>query len=94
MKPLSEKGPPMDEFATKTLAEIYLRQGDLQKAYAIYKILSEKDPFDPEIQKRLKELGQKLSPSHLPAQPLPRSREEKIRFLERWLTHIRERKKG
>jgi hypothetical protein len=83
----------MTEIATKTLAEIYLKQGDLQKAYEIYKILSEKDPSDPEIRNRLNELDQKLTTSLLSAQPLPRSREEKIRFLEKWLAHIQERKK-
>ena len=83
----------MTEIATKTLAEIYLKQGDLQKAYEIYKILSEKDPSDPEIRNRLNELDQKLTASLLSVQPLPRSREEKIRFLEKWLAHIQERKK-
>jgi len=83
----------MAEIATKTLAEIYLKQGDLQKAYEIYKILSEKDPSDPEIRNRLNELDQKLTTSPPSAQPFPRSREEKIRFLEKWLAHIQERKK-
>jgi len=84
----------MADIATKTLAEIYLNQGDLQKAYEIYKILFEKDPSDPEILKRLNELDQKLNLPPLSVQPLPHSREEKIKFLEKWLVHIRERKKG
>ncbi|MBM4340318.1 MAG: tetratricopeptide repeat protein [Deltaproteobacteria bacterium] len=84
----------MAEIATKTLAEIYLNQGDIQKAYEIYKILFEKDSSDPEILKRLNELDQKLNLPPLSVQSPPRSREEKIRFLERWLTNIRERKKG
>lgn len=83
----------MDQIPTKTLAEIYFKQGDLRKAYEIYKILSDKDPSDPEIQKKLNELDQEMNPSHPSAQPPPCSREEKIRFLERWLAHIRERKK-
>jgi hypothetical protein len=83
----------MDEIATKTLAEIYVRQGDLWKAYEIYKILSERNPSDTEIQKKLNELDQELTCSRSSAQPLPRTREEKIRFLERWLAHIHERKK-
>jgi len=84
----------MDQIPTKTLAEIYFKQGDLRKAYDIYKILYDKDPSNPEIQKKLNELDQEMNPSNPSAQPLPRSREEKIRFLERWLAHIRERKKG
>jgi hypothetical protein len=83
----------MDEIATKTLAEVYAKQGDLRKAYEIYKILSEKNPSDMEIQKRLNELNHVLNPSPPPGQSLPRSREEKIQFLERWLAHIHERKK-
>jgi predicted Zn-dependent protease len=83
----------MDEIATRTLAQLYLKQGHLQKAYEIYKTLSEKDPSDPEIQKKLNELDQALNSFHPSTQPLPRSREEKIHFLERWSAHIRERKK-
>ncbi|OGP73159.1 MAG: hypothetical protein A2V86_14760 [Deltaproteobacteria bacterium RBG_16_49_23] len=84
----------MDEIATKTLAEIYLKQGYLQEAYEIYKILSERDPSDTEIQKKLNELGKQMDASHPSPPPLPLSREEKIRFLEKWLTNIRGRKKG
>lgn len=84
----------MAEIATKTLAEIYLMQGDFQRAYEIYKALSEKDPSDPEIQNRLKELGHKMSFSPPSDQPLSRSREEKIRFLEKWLANIRKKEKG
>jgi len=50
----------MDRIMTKTLAEIYVRQGHLQEAYEIFKFLSEKDPSNIEIQKRLKELSGKL----------------------------------
>lgn len=78
--------------ATKTLAEIYLQQGHFQEAYEIYKTLAEKDPFDREIQNRLKELAYKLKPSVPLSYRPPRSRTEKIRLLERWLTHIRERR--
>ncbi|MDI7260727.1 MAG: tetratricopeptide repeat protein [Thermodesulfobacteriota bacterium] len=84
----------MDRIPTKTLAEIYLRQGHLREAYEIYQALSGKDPSDPEIQKRLNELSKILSLSHPSSLPFPRSKEEKIRYLERWLIHIRERKKG
>ena len=80
--------------ATKTLAEIYIQQGHFQEAYEIYKALSEKDPYDTEIKNRLKELTDKLRPSISLIYPPPRSRAEKIRLLERWLTHIRERRGG
>jgi len=82
----------MDRLTTKTLAEIYLQQGHLQEAYEIYKTLAEKNPFDPDIQKRLEELREKLDPSLASSFPSPLSREEKIRQLEEWLDNIRKRR--
>lgn len=83
----------MSEIATKTLAEIYLKQGDLRKAYEIYQILSERDPLDEEVRKRVNELNQALNLSPPSSRSFPHSREEKIRFLEEWLTHIQKRKR-
>jgi predicted Zn-dependent protease len=51
----------MDRLLTKTLAEIYVRQGHLQEAYDIFKALSERDPSDGDLQNRLKELEEKLA---------------------------------
>jgi hypothetical protein len=82
----------MEPMATKTLAEIYLQQGHLQEAFEIYKALAEKDPFDPEIQKKVEELREKLHlspPSHFPH---PLSREERLRHLEKWLATIRKQR--
>lgn len=83
----------MDRLATKTLAEIYIKQGYLQEAYEIYKTLAEKDPSNSEIQKRIQELEVKINPPppHLHTSPL--SREEKIRYLKEWLANIRRLKK-
>ena len=88
------RGTSVDRVITKTLAEIYLQQGHLQKAYEIFKVLSEKDPSDTEIQERLKELREKLNPSPALIHEPARSAEEKIRVLKRWLTNIQERKRG
>jgi hypothetical protein len=82
----------MDRMATKTLAEIYRKQGHFQKAYEIFKALAEKDPLNREIQERLKELREKLVPPHY-SQPL-QSTEEKVRYLEKWLVNIRKRRRG
>lgn len=82
----------MDRLTTKTLAEIYLQQGHLQEAYEIYKTLAEKDPFDPDIQKRLDELREKLDPSAPSDFSNPLSKEEKIHHLEKWLANIRKRR--
>jgi hypothetical protein len=75
----------MDRMTTKTLAEIYLQQGHLQEAYEIFKTLAEKDPFDQELQGKVKELKEKLHPS-------PPSKDERIRHLENWLDNIRKRR--
>ena len=82
----------MDRMVTKTMAELYLQQGHLREAYEIYKALAEKDPFDPEIQKRVEELKEKLHPSPPPKFPYPLSMEERIRHLEKWLANIRKRR--
>jgi len=83
----------MSPIITKTLAEIYLKQGHLKEAYEIYQALSKKDPSDPEIRKRLEELKTHLEPSHVELSYSFRSPEEKIRFLKRWLVHIQKRRK-
>ncbi len=82
----------MDRMVTKTMAELYLQQGHLQEAYEIYKALAEKDPFDPEIQERLKELKEKLHPSPPRKFSNPLSMEERVRYLEKWLANIRKRR--
>jgi tetratricopeptide (TPR) repeat protein len=83
----------MDQMITKTLAEIYLQQGHLEKAYEIFKALLEKDPDDLEVKKRLNELAERMTHSPPWDNPPTHSKEERIRLLERWLTNIRERKR-
>ncbi len=84
----------MSPILTKTLAEIYLKQGHLKEAYEIYQALSKKDPNDQEIQKRLNELRACIEqPSIEKTPPFFHTREEKIRFLKKWLENIQKRKK-
>jgi len=76
---------------TRTLAEIYLRQGHVREAYQILKTLAEKDPFDHEVRARLKEVAQRLDLSNPPGPkeaPSVPSGEERIRLLRRWLANI------
>jgi hypothetical protein len=82
----------MDRMTTKTLAEIYLQQGHLQEAYEILKSLAEKDPFDQELQEKVKELKEKLHSSPPSNFPYPLSKDERIRHLEKWLDNIRKRR--
>jgi hypothetical protein len=82
----------MDRIPTKTLAEIYLQQGHLQEAYEIFKSLAEKDPFDQELQEKVKELKEKLHSSPPSNFPYPLSKDERIRHLEKWLDNIRKRR--
>jgi DNA-binding SARP family transcriptional activator len=83
----------MGEISTKTLAEIYLQQGDFQKAYEIFKSLSEKDPSDTEIQERLKEMSQKLGYSCPIAYELAPTADHGIQSLKRWLHNIQKRRR-
>lgn len=92
-----DRPTPMERVITRTLAEIYLEQGHLQEAYEIYKVLSERDPLNEELQKRRRALEARLGldPSSQatssPASPT-RSAEERIRILRRWLQNLQERK--
>jgi tetratricopeptide (TPR) repeat protein len=84
----------MDRMVTKTLAEVYLQQGHFQEAYEIFKALAEMDPYNLEIKHRLEQLSEKLNFSPPLARPPLRSKEEKIRFLEKWLANIHNRRRG
>jgi thioredoxin-like negative regulator of GroEL len=84
----------MDRMITKTLAEIYLKQGDLRKAYEILKVLSEQEPSDKETQQKLIELSERLGVSPPTLHPADHTKKERIRILKKVLTHIRERRRG
>jgi len=61
----------MEPMKTKTLAEIYIKQGHLREAYDILMDLAGKDPSNQELRQRMTELGKRLDlaqPSG-PAQP-------------------------
>jgi hypothetical protein len=82
----------MESLKTKTLAEIYIRQGHLQEAFEIYRALAEKDPGDRDAREKLKYLSQRLG--FLSSGPsTARSKEEKTRVLEGWLANIQNRRK-
>ena len=70
--------PAMEGLRTRTLAEIYLKQGHLQEAYEIFQALMEKDPSDREISTKVEELKGKV---------------ERVQTLQKWLANIRNRRK-
>ena len=83
----------MDQLASKTLAEVYLKQGHFKEAYEIFKSLLEKDPSNPEVQTKLEEVRQKLARPSSPAQEPVVPPEGKIQTLEKWLSNIRRMEK-
>ena len=53
---ISEKDLEPEAIPTATLAELYVRQGLLDRAISVYVTLVEHDPTNPDIHKRLSEL--------------------------------------
>ncbi len=95
----------MEPMKTKTLAEIYIKQGHLREAYEILTDLAGKDPSNQELRQRLIELRTKLDltqpsdpsqPRSLPRSPprsSPRTNEERLQILEGWLSNIQKRRR-
>ena len=84
----------MDQLASKTLADVYMKQGDFQKAYEILKTLSEKDPSDVGIRMKLEEAKEKLGLPALHLRTPASPPGEKLQVLEQWLANIRKREKN
>jgi hypothetical protein len=84
----------LDKINTKTLAEIYLRQGHIREAYEILTTLANENPSDTEVRMKLIEVSMRLGsgPSLNPHRD-PSSR-DKIQVLEQWLKAIRKRRKA
>ena len=91
----------MEPMKTKTLAEIYIKQGHLREAYEILTDLAGKDPSNQELRQSLTELRKRLDvtqpsdptePRSLP-RSLPRSNEERLQILEGWLSNIQKRRR-
>ena len=84
----------MDKMATKTLAEIYLRQGHFREAYEILATLASENPSDPEIRMKLTDVSKRLeSVPSVNTRKDPSAR-ERIQVLEQWLDAIRKRRRA
>lgn len=82
----------MDQrIATKTLAEVYLSQGNARKALEIYCEVLKRDPSNPEILEVVRRLQDLTAPNSRPVTNTHTSeisRMEKIRNLKRWQQNI------
>ena len=82
----------MEQIKTKTMAEIYLKQGHLEEAYEIFRTLAEKDPEDREVAEKLRTLGQTLGLVTPAILPEARSKNETLQTLQKWLANIQTRR--
>ncbi len=104
-RPPSEATSPgtrgRDGIHTQTLAELYVRQGLIDRAVDMYRRMLSQDPQNLGIQRRLRELEPRLGPESVavsagagpeqapsPSTAAGRNRAESIARLERWLRSI------
>jgi pentatricopeptide repeat protein len=77
--------------ATKTLAELYLSQGNVRKALEIYHEILKREPSNREIREAIKTL-EKKTVRHSGGQAVGHARDltkiEKIKTLKQWLRTI------
>ncbi len=82
--------PPAGDAAnTVTMADLYVRQGFIDKAREIYQNILQRDPDNPEVRQKLEAL--------VPAAPADRpsaQRNPKVDKLERWLAKVTKREEG
>ncbi len=73
---------------TATLAEIYARQGHLDRARAIYEELLAESPGDADLQRRLRELTAQAEEAHAAT-----AQEARVERLKRLLSRVRARRR-
>lgn len=78
-------------FATRTIAELYMRQGLEAKARKVLELLVHQNPLDQWAREALRKLNEqsRLSNPGLSAKTAGSSKKEKIRRLERFLAAVR-----
>ncbi len=85
-------GPALPDIATPTLAEIYLDQGQLDRAIETYEKVIAGNPDDPSILKRLDELrgmiGEDRVDEDKDAEGIRQQKIKMISILEGWLSAI------
>jgi tetratricopeptide (TPR) repeat protein len=78
--------------ATKTLAELYLSQGDTRRALEIYQELLRRNPSDQEVRQAVEHLGKRMARGY-PLRNHGSGRGplhgERIKVLQRWQNRIR-----
>ncbi|MBW2055875.1 MAG: tetratricopeptide repeat protein [Deltaproteobacteria bacterium] len=81
-----------EKIATKTLAELYLEQGDTRKALEIYQQVLEQEPSNEEIREAIRVLESRVkrpAQANTVDQGDGTGRSEKIKKLEKWREKIR-----
>lgn len=81
-----------DEIGTRTLAEIYLNQGNPRKALEIYREILKREPSDAEIREAIKSVKRRMAHSsqvHSTDRSQDSTTMERIKKLEKWLENIR-----
>jgi pentatricopeptide repeat protein len=94
--PPAPDSPAQDALATNTLAEIYLRQGLVDRAMAVYENMLRADPDNQAVRRRVAEiqgLGGAAPSARPPALSTPRSgapdpRRKVIQGLQNWLIGV------
>ncbi|VBB43927.1 hypothetical protein TRIP_B330111 [uncultured Desulfatiglans sp.] len=84
--PIGEEGQE-ETLASPTLAEIYLKQGDIETAVRMYTACLAADPGDSGLRRRLEELQTRLERQRRKEQ----RKQQLVAVLEGWLERIREK---
>ena len=85
-----------DSMSTNTLAELYVRQGFVERAIDVYRRILAVEPHNTEAKRRLQELAPARAPARAPGSTLAAGAEggeraAAIGRLQRWLGAIQSR---
>jgi len=97
VRPAGEAFNPEEEpqMNTQTMAELLMKQGQIEKALEIYKDISRREPMNQEVLGRIEEINSRLAAAPAGAQGVTGKVEEKakenIEKLDTWLNKLKTR---